>query len=130
MTLVDSSVWIDFLRASGSVADEYVKQRLGQSLAVTEPVQMEVMAGVPRDSVERVLRLLDSQEPLPVEPDVDYLAAAALYRECRRLGRTIRSLNDCLIAGVALRTKATLVHKDADFDVIAEVSGLDVVSLR
>jgi len=35
-------------------------------------------------------------------------------------------MNDCLIAAVAARTNATLVHRDADFDVIAGVAALDV----
>jgi predicted nucleic acid-binding protein len=39
-------------------------------------------------------------------------------------------MNDCLIAAVAAGNNATLVHLDADFDVIAEVVPLDVRRLR
>jgi predicted nucleic acid-binding protein len=54
-----------------------------------------------------------------LEEDVDYRFAAALYRECRRQGTTIRRLPDCLIAAIAIRNDAELLHDDADFDAIA-----------
>lgn len=40
-------------------------------------------------------------------------------------GMTVRKLVDCLIAAVAVRTRATLVHEDSDFDAIAAVAPLD-----
>jgi predicted nucleic acid-binding protein len=42
-----------------------------------------------------------------------------MYRECRRRGTTIRRLPDCLIAAVAIRADAELLHQDPDFDAIA-----------
>lgn len=39
-------------------------------------------------------------------------------------------MNDCLIAAVALRTGATLVHKDVDFEMVAGVVPLAHRSLR
>jgi len=44
---------------------------------------------------------------------------------------TVRRLLDCLIAAVAVRTGATIVHRDLDFDVLAEaLPQLSVRSLR
>jgi len=34
-------------------------------------------------------------------------------------------MNDCLTAAAGARTNATLVHRDADFDTIADVVPLD-----
>jgi hypothetical protein len=56
----------------------------------------------------------------------DYERAAALYRTCRRNGETVRRLIDCLIAAVTLRAGATILHADADFDVLARHTGLQV----
>jgi predicted nucleic acid-binding protein len=39
-------------------------------------------------------------------------------------------MNDCLIAAVAARTNATLVHRDTDFDAIAATIALDTRRLR
>jgi predicted nucleic acid-binding protein len=41
------------------------------------------------------------------------------YRAVRANGGTVRKLLDCLIAAVALRTGATVVHRDRGFDVLA-----------
>ncbi|WP_232832058.1 PIN domain-containing protein [Nocardiopsis sp. FIRDI 009] len=58
---------------------------------------------------------------MALENHVDFIHSAALYREARAKGKTIRELHDCLIAAVALRTDAVLVHCDRDFDHLAEV---------
>jgi predicted nucleic acid-binding protein len=60
-----------------------------------------------------------------VEP-ADYEAAAGLFRACRRHGETVRNLVDCLIAAVALRVGAALIHADSDFDAIARTTPLRV----
>jgi predicted nucleic acid-binding protein len=65
-----------------------------------------------------------------VDPSRDYRDAAMLYRACRRRGATIRSLNDCLIAAVALRYGDVVAHRDADFERIAEVAPLRTLDLR
>jgi len=57
---------------------------------------------------------------LSVDTAVHYHDAAAIHRAARSAERTVRRTNDCLIAAVAARTGATLVHRDADFDIIAE----------
>ena len=49
------------------------------------------------------------------------MLAAEIYQEMRRRGRTVRSTVDCLISAVAIKTGATILHKDRDFDQIAAV---------
>jgi predicted nucleic acid-binding protein len=38
------------------------------------------------------------------------------------IGKLVRSLMDCVIAAVAVRTAAVLVHQDRDFDVLASIA--------
>ena len=90
---------------------------------------MEVLAGTTTDVVGRVEHLLHSQALLAVDPGLDYHAAADLHRRVRRTGRSVRSLDDCLIAAVALRCDATVTHRDADFLAIAEVAPLRHLAL-
>jgi predicted nucleic acid-binding protein len=66
---------------------------------------------------------------VPVEEPSDWELAAALYRACRRAGTAIRRLPDCLVAVVAMRVGADLLHQDADFDAIAQYAPLAVVQL-
>jgi predicted nucleic acid-binding protein len=125
--LVDSSAWIEFLRATGSPVHLYLRSALqqGRELASTDVIVMEILAGAREDSDrDRLRRLLYGLEFLGVEGPADYEQAAELYRACRAGGETPRKLTDCLIAAVALRNDAALLCKDSDFLVIARHSPL------
>jgi predicted nucleic acid-binding protein len=129
--LVDSSAWIEFQRATGSAADVRLTKAVeaDEPLATTGLVLLELLAGA-RDEqhAHDLRRLLDRCRFLPLEEPSDHEAAAALYRSCRRQGTTIRRLPDCLIAAVAMRTNATLLHQDADFDAIAHHAPLRAIA--
>lgn len=122
MILVDSSAWIEFHRATGSRVDLRLTSAIenDEPLATMGLVVLETLAGARDERHARDLRrLLDRCRFLPLEDPFDFESAAALYRACRREGTTIRRLPDCLIAAVAIRTGAMLLHQDADFDAIA-----------
>lgn len=126
MTLVDTSVWIDFLRRPGDSGSPALRELIRHSeVATSEPIEMELLMG-PTDelSVRRIERVLDSVTQLGVDRTLDFRAAATISRAVRRNGRTIRSKVDCLIAAVAIRHDVVLLHKDADFEAIGEVTGL------
>jgi predicted nucleic acid-binding protein len=129
--LVDSSAWVEFLRATGSPAHHRVRSSLeeGAELASTDVVAMEILAGA-RDEADRdrLRRLLYGLEFLAVEGPADYESAAELYRLCRAGGETPRRLTDCLIAAVAIRNDAELLCEDADFAAIARHSPLRLAS--
>jgi predicted nucleic acid-binding protein len=122
VTLVDSSAWIEFLRATGSRIHKHLHSALaaGEPLSCTDAVLMEVLAGA-RDRADRedLRRLLYGVEFLAVDGPADYEQAAELYRLCRAGGDTPRQLTDCLIAAVAIRNEAELLCEDADFLAIA-----------
>ena len=62
MTLVDTSVWVEYLRGTDSPSTRYVRERLGSDLFTTEPVLMELLAGARHGaSTARLERLLLSQ---------------------------------------------------------------------
>lgn len=127
MILVDSSAWVEFLRATGSPAHKQLRAALAgeAELACTDVIVMEILAGA-RDEPDRdrLRRLLYGQEFLAVDGPGDYEQAAELYRLCRRGGETPRKLTDCLIATVAIRNGAELLCEDADFAAIARHSPL------
>lgn len=131
MILVDTSVWVEYLRKTGS--DSHIRLRLLMTteaeLAITDAVRLEVLAGA-RDDIheQRLKRLLARAVILPTYPS-HYDHAAALYRSCRRMGYTIGKLLDCLIAAVAIQSGTSVLHADADFDVMARHTDLEVVAL-
>jgi len=129
--LADTSAWVQYLRATGSPVHLRLRKLIANEgdLVTTEVVVMELLAGeTAPEGVTRLRRLLGRFELLPVEGLADYEAAAELYRRCRTGGETIRNLTDCLIAAVAVRHGAILLHRDHDFDVIARHTPLQVAT--
>ena len=126
MILVDTSAWIEFLRDTGSPICQRVDDLLATEIATCDVVRMEVLAGA-RDEqhLQQLRRLLARASTLPTEP-VDYDAAAALYRTCRQRGHSVRKLIDCLIAAVAIRGNLPVLHRDADFDILAQHTTLQI----
>jgi len=130
VTLVDTSAWVEYLRATGSPAHERVRVMIetGAELHTTDVVVMEVLAGA-RDEAHahRLQRLLSGCQFVPTKGLGDFESAAALYRRCRYRGETVRALADCLIAAVAIRTGLRVLSADRDFDVLARHSELENV---
>jgi predicted nucleic acid-binding protein len=121
--LIDSSVWVEYLRDTNSRAcnevDRLWHDRPGE-MATTEPVVMELLAGANSERLfARIEKLMGGLQLLTVDASRDYRDAAINYRAVRAGGYTVRKTMDCLIAAVAVRTGATLVHRDRDFDVLA-----------
>lgn len=132
MILVDSSAWIEFLRASEGPADRALQRLLaaGEEIAVTEPVVMEVLAGVGSGREEEVVRgQLVGFALLSVGGIDAYEQAAEIYRVCRAAGDPVRRLIDCLIAVPAIRAGVPILHADRDFDIISRHTPLEVVPL-
>lgn len=127
MILIDTSAWIEFLRATQSDIHLAVRRFLEEEapIATTDVIVMELLSGARSESrVQELRRFLLGFTHLPVRGLVDFEAAAELYRECRRRGHTPRALNDCLIAAVAIREDCLLLHCDRDYDGIARCTGL------
>ena len=130
MVLVDTSVWVEVFRKP-------LKFRLESALDFDEivtclPVVHEVLQGFHDERAfttarDAMLALPIVESPLRREV---FLEATELYRQARRSGRTVRSGVDCLIAACAIRNSLAVLHRDRDFDSLAEVSGLDARSIR
>lgn len=127
MTLVDTSAWVEYLRATGSPVNRALRRLVesGSGLHTIEPVVLEVLAGGHDEAHARQLRrLLWRCEFLPAVGLDDHEAAAAIYRRCRQAGATIRSTTDCLIAAVAIRGDVPVLAADRDFPRIAAHTAL------
>ncbi len=131
--LIDTSAWIEYLRATGSTAAIEVRQLLSSDteVVICEPVAMEILSGAVReDSYAKLQRLVDGLPSLKLDDTIDFRSAAEIFRNARLGGRTIRSVNDCLIAALAIRHDVELVHRDADYDVIADITPLTARRVR
>ena len=123
MYLVDTAVWVDFLRG----------RKVAHVSALTTLLESEEAVGTAPTILQEILQGADSDRTfekwleyfsdlvcyLPRDLEASHIAAARLYQKCRRAGRTPRSSNDCLIATIAVEHELVLLHNDRDFEVIA-----------
>ncbi len=125
MVLVDTSVWIDYLRANKTPAVIALDHALAQRapVALTEWIYLELLQGARSRAAFTKLRHYFSAYPVlkPTQGLDSFAKAADLYRRCRERGVTPRSTGDCLIARLAIEHQAALLHDDRDFEHIASV---------
>ena len=123
--LVDSSVWVAYLRGDNLIEVALLTEALEQGAPVwiVPTILQEVLQGA--DAPERFTRWdrVLGELPMVTAPEAREAArsAAHLYARCRWAGVALRSANDCLIATHAIFSSMPLLHRDRDFDLIADV---------
>ena len=127
--LVDTSVWVDFFNEYPSREADVLAQLLHDEVEILTcgVVIAEFFQGIRRVSslAELESHFRDMESLVPRDPDT-YFAAAALYRDLRAQGVTVRSTIDCLIVCLTEESGALLLAKDRDIAQILD-SGLSGV---
>ena len=129
MHLVDTSVWIEFLRPSGSPE---IQQRLqplirSGSIAVTEWIILELMTGLrSNEKASSLLQRFAALECLSLPPE-GWKEAWNLAAGLRKSGVSA-SAADCLIATVAAVHDAILLHCDSDFKLISQKANVTTLN--
>jgi len=121
--IVDTSVWVNYFNSNKSWQADRLRNAIEENETIVLPgiVLTEILLGFSTDKeAEKVSALLEAFEVSPELTTGDYKQAAAIYRKCRRQGKTIRSTVDCLIAVICIRDGLALLSKDRDFDFISE----------
>jgi predicted nucleic acid-binding protein len=129
MIIVDTTVWVDYLRGTHTPHADWLEAQLTRErLGLTDLILCEVLQGVTTDSQFRAVHeeLLEFEvfETGTVELAVE---AALNYRRLRAAGRTVRKTIDSLIATFCLLEGHALLHNDRDYDPFEDVLGLKVV---
>jgi len=123
MILVDTSVWIDFFNSYKSQESQTLLELIDQEMEIATcgVVAAEFMQGIRDRNTLKTLdkQFRDMQWLTPREPDT-YLESAALFRELRNRGITIRSTIDCLIARLAYENNASLLSRARDLKMIID----------
>lgn len=129
MVIVDTTVWIDFLRGVQNPETDWLDlQLIHQRLALTDVILCEVLQGIPDDiSFARVQRELRRFEIFDTGGADLAVAAAQNFRTLRRRGHTVRKTIDCWIATFCIRSGYALLHRDRDFDPFEQFLRLHVV---
>ncbi|HTR66668.1 MAG TPA: PIN domain nuclease [Terriglobales bacterium] len=129
MVIVDTTVWVDYLRGTVNPETNWLNRELDQQrLGITDLILCEVLQGIVEESAfVRVLRELRRLEVIDAGGIKLAVAAAQNYRLLRRRGQTVRKTNDCLIATFCIRGGHSLLHRDRDYDSFERLLGLSVV---
>ncbi len=126
MILVDSSVWIDYLRGTVTRQTDCLHALLGvEPVAIGDLILAEVLQGTATDKeFKHVLRLFDSLDVVQLGGQAAAVQAARNFRVLRAKGCTVRKTIDCFIATRCIMDGLTLLHDDRDFEPFVTHLGL------
>jgi predicted nucleic acid-binding protein len=129
MVIIDTTVWVDYLRGADNPETNWLDKHLSlQRLGLTDLILCEVLQGI-QDEVEFARARGNFLKLKIFQTGGTELAviAAQNYRQLRLRGYTVRKTIDCLIATFCLLGKHELLHRDRDFDCFERVLGLRVL---
>jgi predicted nucleic acid-binding protein len=129
MVIVDTTVWIDYLRGLRNKETDYFDRELGrQRFGLTDLILCETLQSIgDGKAFTRVLRELRKFEIFDTGSEELAIEAARNFRSLRQRGRTVRKTIDCLIATFCLRHGHSLLHRDRDYDQFEVFLGLTVI---
>ena len=129
MVIIDTTVWIDYLRGLRNKETDYFDRELSrQRFGLTDLILCETLQGIGDDKAfTRVLRELRKFEVFETGGQELAIEAARHFRTLREQGHTVRKTIDCLIATFCIRHGHSLLHRDRDFDHFEEFLGLAVI---
>jgi predicted nucleic acid-binding protein len=115
--VVDSTVWVDFLRGRNAPHVRRLDAALGaMEIIVGDLMLCEVLQGLDSEREAReVEALLRRFEIVSMGGDAIAVAAARNSRSLRRRGITIRKTIDMLIGTWCIENRRPLLHNDKDF---------------
>jgi predicted nucleic acid-binding protein len=127
VTVIDTSVWIDWFRDSTTAQTAWLERSVPREILLLDIVLFEVLQAA-RDerhaaNVERRLGRFTTAQATDVALAI---AAARHSRTLRALGITIRKSVDLLIGTFCIAHGHELVHADRDFEPMAKHLGLRV----
>jgi predicted nucleic acid-binding protein len=127
MTLVDSSVWIDYFRGVTSPETDKLDALLVMEALLTgDLIVAEVLQGFSAESEFNTARQLMTTRLSVVSlvgPD-NAVQAARNYRALRAQGVTIRKTIDTLIATYCIENGVSLLFSGSDFNPFVDYLGL------
>lgn len=129
MTVVDTSVWIDFFNGIGNEATSKLNRLLGENeVIVGDLILAEVLQGFQKQKdYETAKELFTLIEVEAMVGEQAAIRAADTYRLLRSKGVTVRKTIDVLIASHCIEHGHALLHNDRDFDQIRTILPLQIL---
>jgi predicted nucleic acid-binding protein len=130
LTLVDSSVWIDYFKGKITPQTEKLDSLLDRELlAIGDLILVEVLQGFTDErNFNEARKMLTSLTVVDLCGEKIAIQAARNFRALRQLGVTVRKTIATVIATRCIESGYDLLHDDKDFDPFVKHLGLRVVS--
>ncbi|MFC1927477.1 PIN domain nuclease [Chloroflexota bacterium] len=130
LVLIDTSIWVPFLRKSPppAVRDEVDRLLAEDRVAIFPMIRLELLGGTrSTKEFQRLGSRLDALHQIPVD-EANWGMAAELAFKLRRRGKGV-PYTDILIGSAAILADVPLLHADRHFDLMAKDTDLRVRSL-
>lgn len=118
MTVVDTSVWIDYFNGTGTQHTILLDRMLGREhIVVGDLILAELLQGFRTEADAKAAQsALAAFEMVSMVGPETAIRAAGNYRRLRRRGVTVRKTMDVLIATWCMAAGHRLLYADRDFD--------------
>jgi hypothetical protein len=132
MTLVDSSVWINYFNGKISPETDWLDAALGKKpIIIGDLILIEVLQGFRAEkdfkTAQKLLLTFPCMEMVGQELAIK---SASNYRLLRKKGVTITKTIDVIIGTFCLEYRLALLHEDKDFDPMEKHLKLEIVKVR
>lgn len=128
MTLVDSSVLIDYFNGIRNLHTEELDKMLGNEIIVIgDYILAEVLQGFRNDSDFKIAKeYLQSFPCFNLCNETIAIKSAENFRLLRKKGKTVRKTVDLIIGTFCIENEIELLHNDKDFNPMEKFLGLKV----
>ncbi|TAK35834.1 MAG: PIN domain nuclease [Saprospiraceae bacterium] len=129
MTLVDSTVWIDYFNGVLSRETDLLDRKLAtERIGIGDIILSEVLRGFKDDKgFEKAKTYLLTLPCFDLCGKEIVMKSAENYRSLRKKGITVRKTVDMIIGTFCIENDLPLLHSDRDFDPMEKHLGLKVV---
>jgi predicted nucleic acid-binding protein len=129
MTVVDTTVWVDYFNDISNPYTEWIsKYAYTNQIVLTDLILCELLQGVRGEAQFQSIKASLAKIPLVVSHGSEIAVASARnYRVLRSRGITIRKFVDTWTATTCLEQDLSLLHHDRDYDAFEKHLGLKVI---
>jgi predicted nucleic acid-binding protein len=126
MTVVDTSVWIDYFNGAITPETDRLDNLLGvKPIGLGDLILTEILQGFRKDKDFNVaLQFLEKFTVFHLLGPKSAIVSARNYRFLRTKGITVRKTTDTIIATYCIENNHSLLYSDRDFDPFVRFLGL------
>lgn len=129
MTIVDTTVWVDYFNNVVNPHTEWMARNLySNQIALTDLIVCEILQGIRGENRFEQVSVSLCGLPIVAAHGAELAVASARnYRELRRQGITVRKFVDIWTATTCIERGHSLLHHDRDYDGFEKHLGLRVI---